>query len=187
MHVHQRQTLGTTLPDRRQQRLFARLTAPFTTLIALALVVVPLLAVFMAPPAPVQAATIVVQTTDDTSVTQCTLRDALDAAENDDTGPNGTCVKGSGADTIDLTGLSGTMTLETALPNLSSTITVNGPGADQLTIRRSDTAPDFRIFTIVGTGTEVTIDGLTISNGTSGIFNSSTSVRAFTTLVARSP
>jgi len=63
-------------------------------------------------------------------------------------------------------GLTGTITLATALPDLSTTITINGPGADQLTIQRSAAGgtPNFRIFTIPS-GATVSISGLTIANG----------------------
>ena len=47
---------------------------------------------------------------------------------------------------------------------VNKNLTINGPGANQLTVRRSsaDGTPDFRIFDITGI---VTITGLTISNG----------------------
>jgi hypothetical protein len=68
----------------------------------------------------------------------------------------------SGDDTIqfDVTGI---INLTGALPDLSASVTVEGPGADVLTVRR-DTGRSYRIFT-VGSGASVSISGLTINNG----------------------
>jgi hypothetical protein len=54
--------------------------------------------------------------------------------------------------------------LGSALPDLSTNIDIQGPGADQLTVRRN-TGDDYSIFTITGDTTEVSISGMTISNG----------------------
>jgi hypothetical protein len=63
-------------------------------------------------------------------------------------------------------GVTGAINLASELPYLNADITLAGPGADQLTIRRSAAqgTPEFRIFT-VASGKEVTLAGLTISNG----------------------
>ena len=61
-------------------------------------------------------------------------------------------------------GVTGTIQLQSQLPNISQPLSIIGPGADQLTVRRAGTATDFRIFTMTGTAA-VTISGLTISNG----------------------
>ena len=60
----------------------------------------------------------------------------------------------------------GTITLLTALPDLSTDIIVSGPGASALAVARSAAAgtPEFRIFTVTA-GAEVTISGLTITGG----------------------
>ncbi|MCM3872256.1 MAG: CSLREA domain-containing protein [Pyrinomonadaceae bacterium] len=77
-------------------------------------------------------------------------------------------------------GLTGTITLSTALPDLSTSMTINGPGASLLTVQRSNAmVPPFRIFNVtVASPGAVTISGLTISNGNSGggggILNAST-------------
>ena len=59
--------------------------------------------------------------------------------------------------------VTGTINLTGALPDLSSNIQIQGPGAAGLTVRR-DTGGDYRIFTVTG-GPTVVLDGLTISNG----------------------
>src|SRR6185369_7372780 len=65
----------------------------------------------------------------------CTLREAIIAANTDAASgaTAGECAAGSGADTIDLTTVSGTITLTSELL-LSTNITLNGPGASALTI-----------------------------------------------------
>jgi len=80
-------------------------------------------------------------------------------------------------DTI-MFGVTGTINLTGALPGLAHSISIEGPGADQLTVRR-DIGGYYRIFT-VGFGSMVSIDGLTISNGEvygdygGGIYNGGT-------------
>lgn len=62
---------------------------------------------------PAQAATIVVNTNNDAVLAQattCSLRAAIESA-NTDTSVEG-CSAGAGADTIDLTGINGTITLK---------------------------------------------------------------------------
>ncbi len=62
--------------------------------------------------------------------------------------------------------VTGTITLLSALPELSTAITLDGPGASVLTVAPSTATgpPDFGIFT-VPKGADVTISGLTISGG----------------------
>jgi CSLREA domain-containing protein len=119
------------------------------------------------PPPIARAATITVNSTADTVANdgQCTLREAIVAANTDtaSSGAAGECAAGLGDDTIDLAGISGTINLTGPLPDITSNIVFNGPGADNLTVRRH-TGGDYRIFT-VNTGATVTISGLTISNG----------------------
>ncbi len=98
-----------------------------------------------------------------------TLRDAINQAD-------------AGLDTqytIDMTGLSGSITLVHALPVLNNTngggagveIDILGPGAGSLNVQRSTTegTPDFSIFT-VDSGTIASLSGLTIANGHDGGF-----------------
>src|SRR6185369_4504932 len=95
------------------------------------------------------------------------LREAITAANNNAASGAGAgeCVAGSSSDPdmIDATGVNGTINLTAELPNVTSNITMTGPGASQLTVRR-DTGGDYRIFTITGVGV-FTLSGLTVSNG----------------------
>ena len=95
-----------------------------------------------------------------------TLRDAIERADAD---PD--------ADTIGFAGgLTGTVTLDSALPDLATPMTIAGPGADALTVAGG---PGFthRIFT-VDAGASVAISGLTVTGGLAmqggGIFNAGT-------------
>jgi CSLREA domain-containing protein len=101
----------------------------------------------------------------------CTLREAIVAANGN-----------SGDDTIIFApGITGTIQLTGPLPDLSTNIALQGPGAGLLTVRR-DTGGDYRIFNISNgsaSGPTISISGMTISNGRvtqgliagSGIFN----------------
>ena len=101
----------------------------------------------------------------------CTLREAITAANTDSASglAMGECVAGSGDDIITFT-TSGTITLLTALPDLSTSISINGPGANLLTVQRSTATgtPNFRIFN-VSSGITAAISGLTISGGRSNL------------------
>jgi hypothetical protein len=59
--------------------------------------------------------------------------------------------------------VTGTINLNSALPELSRNLTIQGPGAGSLTVRRN-TGGNYRIFTVDG-GANVSISGLTVSNG----------------------
>ena len=74
-----------------------------------------------------------------------------------------------------------TIDLVSALPDLTGTITIQGPGADDVTVERSSAAgtPQLRIFQ-VDSGATADISGLTIANGDSnflgggGVYNDGT-------------
>jgi CSLREA domain-containing protein len=83
----------------------------------------------------------------------CTLRAAIQQANADPS-----------ADAIGF-GVTGTVNLTGALPDLSTDITISGPGSSLLTVRR-DTGGDYRIFTV--RAATVSISGLTVSNGQPG-------------------
>ncbi|WP_370088807.1 choice-of-anchor Q domain-containing protein [Ekhidna sp.] len=69
----------------------------------------------------------------------------------------------SGADVIDMTGISGTITLGSALPDITQDLTINGPGSADLAIDGADT---YRIFFILNeTAPTVVINDLTLQNG----------------------
>jgi CSLREA domain-containing protein len=91
------------------------------------------------------------------SAADCTLREAINAANAQ-----------PAADTIGFApAVVGTINLNSVLPDLSTNIEIAGPGANLLNVRRnSGTA--FRIFRIdngTTSGPEVSIVGLTLSNG----------------------
>jgi CSLREA domain-containing protein len=116
------------------------------------------------------AATITVNSTADVANSTdglCTLREAITAA-NTDTASGvvaGECGAGGGPDTIDLTGLSGTITLTDKLPNITSAMSFSGPGQTQLTISANN-LPDTRVFGLFPLSpVAVNFSGLTIANG----------------------
>jgi CSLREA domain-containing protein len=98
---------------------------------------------------------------DGTCDASCTLRDALLAANAD----------GSGADDIQFAdspfaSAAQTINLTAALPNITSSLTLIGTGADRLTLRR-DTGGDYGVLA-VNPGVTVFMSGLTIANGKNG-------------------
>ena len=83
----------------------------------------------------------------------CTLREAITSAN-----------ARIGSDTIVFApGVTGTIELTSALPNLSDVVTLAGPGANLLTVRRNS-GPDYRILTL-GVGASAVISGITIADG----------------------
>src|SRR5436190_24151848 len=84
----------------------------------------------------------------------CTLRDAVDAANSN-----------AGADTITFqSGLSGTIDLTEGQIGIYEALTINGPGADQITV---DAQYGSRIFYVNPTtaGEDVSISGLSLVHG----------------------
>jgi hypothetical protein len=77
-------------------------------------------------------------------------------------------VAGTGADTINLTGLAGTITLGATQLSISDSTTITGPGAATLSV---DAATNSRVFYIYNNAAalNVTISGLTITRGRSAI------------------
>jgi CSLREA domain-containing protein len=123
-----------------------------------------------------QASTITVNSLADVanaSDGQCTLREAITSANSDSASGSvaGECGAGSGTDTIDLNSLTGTISLDTSLPEINSNMNFSGPGPAQLTIQRSlaGGTPEFTVLS-VNSQKIVTITGLTISNGSTGQF-----------------
>ncbi len=81
--------------------------------------------------------------------TTCTLRQAIATAAD--------------GDTINFAAGLTTITLTSAELSINKSLTINGPGATLLTVRRDSAAPPFRIFKIGNFN--VTISGLTVTNG----------------------
>jgi hypothetical protein len=97
-----------------------------------------------------QAAVLIVTNTDDSGIGS--LRDQIDVAHDGDT------IQFDGA-------LNGqTITLTTVQILIDKSVTINGPGAEKLTVRRSaaDGTAAFRLFEI---SKSVTLTGLTLANG----------------------
>ena len=94
------------------------------------------------------------------NASDCTLREAINAANSH-----------SGKDFINFaSGLTGIIQLASALPNISTTMDIQGPGANVITVRRNTSAL-IRIFTIDNgtvSGPTVNISGLTMTNGSVG-------------------
>ena len=80
------------------------------------------------------AALITVNTTADSGAGNCTLREAIMAANTDSVVD--ACSAGSGPDVIDLTSVSGTIMLGSSL-FIPADVTINGPGARNLRISGS--------------------------------------------------
>jgi CSLREA domain-containing protein len=107
---------------------------------------------------------------------QCTLREAILNANGANQSGSTDCVAGGTADNTINFSVTGAINLTGALPDITRTLTITGPDARLLTVRR-DTGGDYRIFNIPNHGLVIVISGLTISNGRStnggGIFSSS--------------
>jgi predicted outer membrane repeat protein len=104
------------------------------------------------------AATFTVDSLADPSDTgHTTLRDALTSAE---------APANSGSMIVFASGLTGTIHLGSELPDISYPTTIQGPGADQISISGDDTVP---LFYTHGTaaGIDVSISGLSLTNGLS--------------------
>ena len=103
------------------------------------------------------------------TTTSCSLREAIGAANayNNANSNAGTQINFASSAT-------GTVTLLSVLPNLSTNIILTGPGAKALTVTRSVASgtANFRIFTISNgtlTGPSTAISGLTMSHGNSNL------------------
>lgn len=78
----------------------------------------------------------------------------------------------AGPDDIEFTaGLTGTIQLTAALPDLAGDVGIAGPGAAALTVRRDAAANPaaYRIFSVADAAGTVTISGLTVADGASGV------------------
>jgi hypothetical protein len=114
-------------------------------------------------PAAASANTITVNSNADPSASApgCTLHDAITAANNN-TVVNGCAAGGIASDTINISLPTGsTITLAGALPNLTSDMSINGPGSGQLTVTGLDL---YRPFKETSLSTD-SISGMTITHG----------------------
>ena len=87
----------------------------------------------------------------------CGIRDAIGSANTDSA--QGTCEKGSGADTIHLSGMTSPHTFTSSLPTITSDITILGAGKE-LRASGSSTA----IFT-VNSGAKLNLKNITLGSG----------------------
>jgi CSLREA domain-containing protein len=129
----------------------------------------------LSPARPAHAATITVNSTADVIADdgQCTLREAITAANSDTASGSteGECDAGSGADTITLPAGTYTLTIAgagedsnaTGDLDITSDITINGAGADSTVISANGLD---RVLQVHG-GATVELNGVTLSNGIS--------------------
>ncbi|MBV9497134.1 MAG: IPTL-CTERM sorting domain-containing protein [Acidobacteria bacterium] len=119
-----------------------------------------------APKAGALAATITVNSLADNTTagdSLCTLREALNNANNDNDGTSGDCVAGS--DAADVINITPTGTINaTSRFNILDGVTINGPGMAALTV---DAANNDRVFYLYAPSESVTISNLTASHGDS--------------------
>ncbi|MGZ4810288.1 MAG: choice-of-anchor Q domain-containing protein, partial [Thermoanaerobaculia bacterium] len=120
---------------------------------------------------PASAATIVVNSTADTVANddgQCTLREAINSANTDSASGvvAGECIAGSGADIIDLSSQSGTITLTGGSLDIQDSVDIEGPGPAILTVSGANNSRVF--YAYQDTIFDVKIAGLTISDGNPG-------------------
>ncbi len=93
----------------------------------------------------------------------CTLRDAITAANANGPGLNDVIFDNTVFNTAR------TITLSNVLPDIASSLTINGPGANLLTVRRDPNAATFRIFNVAdGITSGVALTGMTIVGGNAG-------------------
>ena len=114
-------------------------------------------------PSALHAATINVDTLDDPGTSsECSLRAAINNANNKSADANSTCAAGSGTDTI-VFSVSGTITLGSGgtLPAIVNTLTINGSG-QKITV---DAADLYQVLMMYGSTLDLT--NLTIAHGNS--------------------
>ncbi len=96
--------------------------------------------------------------------------DAFVVSSNNDAGDGSLrqaleSINKAGGNQIILFATTGEINLLTSLPTIAANVTITGPGASQMTIRKDETAPDnTRIFAIAK-GSTVSISGLHLANG----------------------
>jgi CSLREA domain-containing protein len=145
-------------------------------LVALLVVLVPV-CVMLLKPAPKAAPvtnTITVNTTDDPGTSaECSLRAAINNANDETFDSNSTCAAGTGTDTI-IFSVSGTITLGSTLPAIENTLTLDGSG-QTITV---DGAGLCQVL-LVNNGATLNLNNLTSFKGENNARNS-TSMHAST-------
>jgi uncharacterized repeat protein (TIGR01451 family)/CSLREA domain-containing protein len=114
------------------------------------------------------ATTITVSTTSDEAVTdgQCSLREAIQNANANGDTTGGDCAAGSvGADTIDLSSLSGTVTLGSNLPTITDDVTINGPGSSTLIVNANGQDYVLSVGAVRATIAGLTLTGASFEGG----------------------
>jgi CSLREA domain-containing protein len=137
----------------------ARRLSPFRVLSFLFANAIWIAALFLAPTTSASAqltVTTLADSTDAGCTATCSLRDAITAA---DLAPGSTITFQGG--------LTGTITLGSALPAISANMTITGPGAGVVTVSGGGTVP---AFSVIGAATALTVNisGLTVSNTAAG-------------------
>src|SRR5579862_1203496 len=146
--------------SRRVSRGYGRPMA----LIVLLITMLPI-CVLLIESAPHAGAGIIVNTLGDNSAPgdgRCSLREAIDNANNASDTSAGDCAGGTGADTISFS-TSGTILLTSALPEIRNTLTIDGSG-QKVTLSGDAT---YQVLS-VGAGATLKISNLTVAHG-SGI------------------
>ncbi len=112
---------------------------------------------------PVHAATITVTGTGDAVAAdgQCTLREAIQAA-NTNLAVNECGAGSAGLDTVQMSSITGTITLTADLPDITQDISFVGPGAASLAVDGDN--KNYRTFYATGVGTDVNVQDMTVSN-----------------------
>jgi len=87
-----------------------------------------------------------------------------------------------GPNVIDLTGVTGTITLAAALPDLIQDVTFTGPGAAQLVVNANGTG---RILNIENSHRTVSASGLTLTGATSGPVGGASQMSGVSALTVR--
>ena len=108
---------------------------------------------------------ITVDTTDDPgTATECSLRAAINNANNKTSDSNSTCAAGTGTDTINFS-VSGTITLTSGSLEIASSVSIVGPGAPNLAISGGGASSAF----LIDSSATVSISGLTVEQGSSAV------------------
>ena len=132
------------------------------TVAALVVCAALVLTLLAAPPKTVYAAAITVNSLADSTTPGdgiCTLREAINNANSDSNTAGGDCVTGSGADTITFS-VSGTITLGSTLPNITTPVAINGTG-QTVVVSGNNTV---RVLYVESTG-NLMLNTITVQNG----------------------